>query len=128
MTVYVYGTLRKGYGNNSLMKGGILLSVDRLKGWNMFTHGGFPWITRGTGEITAELWWIPDGAIHAVDSLEGEGLMYHREKIRTPHGTKAFIYVAGEMLTAKKSIKIKSGDWEVFTRGVYELRRVGEAI
>jgi gamma-glutamylcyclotransferase (GGCT)/AIG2-like uncharacterized protein YtfP len=75
MRVFVYGTLKQGYGNNRLLSKAKFI---------MFGHG-FPVVFKDDGghKIIGEIYDIGDnGKILAdLDALEGEGAMYDRKEV-----------------------------------------------
>ncbi len=89
MLVFVYGTLKRGQGNNR-----ILLETDSefvdvaVTGarWRMWTTG-FPAIVREHtadplgAPVRGEVWRVNAGGLRALDRLEGNGYMYRRELI-----------------------------------------------
>ena len=113
----VYGTLKRGYGNNRLISDWKFIGTTRIKGFNMYQMG-FPMIFHGDREITIEVFEIPDhpNALRNVDALEGyrEGdpnnNFYLREEIDTEFG-KAFIYVGANAARESSLPLIEDGCW-----------------
>lgn len=107
MNVFVYGTLKSRYGNNSLLAGASMVSEDRVHGYKLL-NSGFPVARAADGcIITGEVWDIGDPETNAqsrsildrLDRLEGyrkenpESSMYTREVIRTEHDIECHMYV-----------------------------------
>lgn len=113
----VYGTLKRGYGNNRLISDWKFVGTTRIKGFDMYQMG-FPMIFHGDGEITIEVFEIPDrpGALRNVDYLEGynpnrnDNNFYLREEIDTEYG-KAFIYVGADRARSSHLPLIEDGNW-----------------
>jgi gamma-glutamylcyclotransferase (GGCT)/AIG2-like uncharacterized protein YtfP len=82
MKVFVYGTLKSGYGNNRLLTTSTLIGpaiVENVK----LHHAGFPVARESKGDVSlGELWDIGDDkrVLSNLDSLEGEGRMYNRKE------------------------------------------------
>jgi len=72
----VYGTLRKGYGLHKSVgldkpTNAEYLGEITLKGFDMWTNGFFPYVKRGTGTITAEVYNVLcDTTLDLMDSIE----------------------------------------------------------
>ena len=110
--VAVYGSLRRGMGNHRLLVGFPLLSTERVKGWDMYSYGAFPYITPSEdGEITIEVYAVPiDELLGSLDSLEGYPSFYDRKKIQTSKG-EAWIYFIDQ---GSNSAPVESCDWVSF--------------
>ena len=86
--VFVYGTLKSGYGNNRLLTGSLSLGAAyTLQTFRLF-NAGFPvsFFEPKGHPVLGELFEIPDDlldvTISRLDSLESEGSMYRRETVR----------------------------------------------
>lgn len=82
MNVFVYGTLKSGYGNNALLRDSTFVSVGTVAGYKLY-DSGFPVARPSDGDtIIGEIWDIGDNenTLRNLDRLESEGRMY----IRTP--------------------------------------------
>lgn len=85
MRVFVYGTLKQGYGNHRLLEGKPLVGVGVTDiRYNMIS-GGFPVIMASDDglPVRGEVYDITGDfdCLHNLDRLEGEGVMYHRRDI-----------------------------------------------
>lgn len=92
MRVFVYGTLKSGYGNNRiLVQGGATLVEENktLPGYRLWDCG-FPVAQEDEdSQITGEIWDIGNPekedrsriTLERLDALEGEGRMYNRVRI-----------------------------------------------
>lgn len=103
--VFVYGTLKRGHGNNRLLEGCVFLgecvTLQTFKLYNV----GFPvtFFQSKGHPVLGELYEIPDSihdkVIGRLDALEGEGRMYRRETVRvlplgnTEPAIETFMYV-----------------------------------
>lgn len=109
--VFVYGTLKNGYGNHHCMKraSGEFLgesSVQDLKIYNYCSH--FPAVAEGEGgRVYGEVYRVKDMA--PLDTLEGYPRLYTRKIFQTSYGP-AWVY----LMPAKRlqnTSEIKSGKW-----------------
>ena len=110
-TVFVYGSLRKGFGNSGLLRDATFLGVDYLEGFNMVSCGGFPAIYPVTdgGTVYGEVYEVNDETFKRLDSLEGVPYHYQRAKVRTVFGKiPAWVYVQRD---GKNRPPVDSGDW-----------------
>lgn len=97
MLVVVYGTLKRGYGNNRILQAGKAEFIKEVKipGYKLY-NCGFPVAKAEEGAVSlGELWDIGDNpdTLRALDRLESEGSMYNRVPIRTESGEEAQMYV-----------------------------------
>lgn len=91
MKVIVYGTLKRGYGNNRLLSTSKFIEPRVVHGYRLY-NSGFP-VARASGpedSIIGELWELDGpGTLQSLDWLEGEGRMY----IRTLIEEDTYMYV-----------------------------------
>ena len=102
-TVFVYGTLKRGFPNHALMEGASFLGVGRtMTAYPMVLHGaGFSVVMLpepGAGHrILGELWRMDDARLVALDQLEATHLPtgYVRDTIdvETDGGTTTTAWV-----------------------------------
>lgn len=82
--VFVYGTLKRGFGNNVLLRNsryiGDFVSPPIFEMFAVGQHGGFPLLTEGEYNILGEIWEVDDETLRRLDGLEGVPHMYRREK------------------------------------------------
>lgn len=102
--VAVYGTLKRGFGNNILLQGstpdtsGEFLGEHTIpEGFFMRSLGGFPAIFKATNDksipIKCEIFRVTtDSMMEDLDGLEGHPRWYKRELIPTQWGD-AWVYV-----------------------------------
>lgn len=110
MKVFVYGTLKSGYGNNRLLQGAEYLGEDIVNGYKMFYSygtGSFPVITEADGKIKGEVYKIdPNRHLRDLDALEGEGRMYHRKTADTNGGHEVHLYVGGSWFDYTQEVPV----------------------
>lgn len=126
--VFVYGTLKTGYGNRAVVKDKIIDSRPAaILGFDIFHLGGFPGIkpvTNGNhGQVFGEVLTLtePSRAVRSLDGLEGynedreESSLYLRRKVAAidlGNGRKedVFVYVFNRPIH-EHCLHIKSGNW-----------------
>ena len=86
MKLFVYGTLKRGFGNHAVLRGAEFIGKASLQGFEMYSLGGFPGIIPVTGFswVEGELYEVSD-FLH-LDRLEGYNPetkrgMYLREEV-----------------------------------------------
>lgn len=83
MKVFVYGTLKRGYGNHRLLEKATLVgkAVTDVK-FDMIA-GGFPVVFESdTGlPVSGEVYQVDAETLKRLDGLEGEGVMYLRKEV-----------------------------------------------
>lgn len=124
--VFVYGTLRKGESNHSLISAWVKsITPASVRGW-MFDLGDYPAIVEGSGFVYGEILEFddPEEAIRRMDWLEdyhGPGHREnHYERVETEAvmegGLTEKVQVYQYVLQQKAALAehyplIKSGDW-----------------
>ena len=104
--VFVYGTLKQGYGNNYLMEGATFVGHGQTVGKYRLLNSGFPVLwprahrpgdDRRNAHVRGEVYKVNDETLARLDRLEGEGHMYHRRQrlVRLDDGrtVKAHMYI-----------------------------------
>lgn len=118
--VAVYGSLRKGLGNHSVLGAGKLLGTfESQPNFTMYSVGGwYPGLVEeGTTSVIMEVYEVNDEDFKAVNHLEGFYIEddpsnhYNRKLMTTPFG-EAYHYIYN-MPTAGLKI-VESGDWKKF--------------
>ncbi len=113
--VFVYGTLKSGYGNSVILQHGDakLLGNYVVKGYKLY-NAGFPVaMVSENDSVYGELWDIGNdkekSTLFNLDRLEGEGSMYHRTKVQAenqqplPHGGSVVDKLPAEMYVGGKN-------------------------
>lgn len=89
MRVFVYGTLKRGYGNHTVMQDaeGIYITNAVIKG-TMYDLGTFPGVRlEGEGKIYGEIYYVgSQEGINRLDRLEGHPGFYKRREIDSSAG------------------------------------------
>lgn len=88
--IAVYGTLRRGYGNNPVLGDSKLLGVGVTKEKYKLTASGIPFVTQNeqVSNVRVEVYEVSDQQLPRVDRLEGynpdnhEGSWYKRTPIK----------------------------------------------
>lgn len=85
--VFVYGTLKRGFHNHSLLSSSSFLGqAETCKSFVVLDGPGFPFMVKKYQEITklpvvGELYSVNKSVLAQLDHLEGNGLFYERELI-----------------------------------------------
>lgn len=83
-TLFVYGTLRKGFWNHSFLKGSIFCGMARTKEKYALFVEGIPYVSKigGGSEIVGEVFQVDGKTLKRIDGLEGHPDWYRREKVQ----------------------------------------------
>ena len=105
--IFVYGTLKRGWGNNVIIHDqeflGNAITCDSK--FQMYSLGGYPGVVAGEEYIHGEVWSVDDVAFARCDRLEGNPTFYKRKQI------KVFIRDSNDVTTCRKVwIYIYQGD------------------
>ena len=128
--VAVYGSLRRGMGNSSLMssyntdgKDGYV-GKDKINGYSMRSEGYFPAIMpckdTDINPIVIEVYEVNQPTFEALDGLEGYPSFYNRELVNTSFG-EAWIYFQDYGQDPRECGEdfVESGDWVEYHRKDY---------
>lgn len=77
--VFVYGTLKRGQGNNLFLKDAQFLFEDIMLG-RLFDLGAFPAMIFGKGHVYGEVWKISPKILAQLDRLEGTPHFFFRSR------------------------------------------------
>ena len=86
MKVFVYGTLKRGEGNNGLLLGcgADFLTNAKTKEPRKLVISGLPYLNKpeieGGVQVCGEIWEVPDSMIWRLDQLEGHPTWYKRQE------------------------------------------------
>ncbi len=119
MKVFVYGTLRSGYGNNVLLHNATFLGEATTNG-TMYSMGYIPFVSLKSRDtvVHGEVYEINEDILRNLDRLEGynarmpEHSFYNRSLVETSPYGEAFIYHIDSREAEHN--KIPSGDWRVY--------------
>lgn len=123
-TVLVYGTLRKGFGNNTYMNNCEFISKGLTKEKYKLTANGIPFVSKSEpiSNITIEAYKVPESQMPFIDRLEGydpgdhEGSWYKRSKtkavLENGEEIEGYLYFND----SEGSTLIKSGNYEDYRR------------
>lgn len=117
MIVFVYGTLRKGFGNHYLLRTSEYLGEFRQPvHFDMVDMGAYPGLvetnTPFSSTITVEAYKIDKETLKRLDNLEGYPLFYNRKVIKIGD-IEGYIYYLNE--GDKYNYKIvREGDWLIY--------------
>ena len=119
LTLFVYGTLKRGMGNQHYLQR--CTFQRQASAFGILLHlGGYPgFIPETTGmSISGELWTIPDEkALERLDALEGHPNYYTRQRISIAGGSECWTYVFTSYHTQRANKvrpiwhHIPSGSW-----------------
>lgn len=122
--VAVYGSLRKGQGNHSVInnKNSKFLGEFQTNPiYNLFAiSSGFPGLKEnGATSVVMEVYEVTDDVLESINILEGydsnsdNNTFYNRIKIPTPFGEAyTYLYVPH----ACESLLIENGDWVTYKK------------
>lgn len=103
--VFVYGSLKRGFGNHKLLEGSKFYGITETVQHNFrmhSLHGSFPAVTVATDDsfaIIGELYEVDSATMKLLDMLEGNGSMYTRQIVSVYNGSEvveAWIYLMSE--------------------------------
>lgn len=112
MKVFVYGTLKRGYGNNRNLSSSTFISEGRTKDNYALYHCGFPkavpedW-AKGDEclPVMGEIWEVGGDDLQRMDRLEGHPEWYvrHERTIILPNGEEeqAWIYEMPQQISSR---------------------------
>jgi gamma-glutamylaminecyclotransferase len=116
--VFVYGSLKQGFGNNRLMLGSDFIGEAITCGkYAMMDLGWFPMLRNDMGRNThvhGELYRVSRRVLRTLDRLEGHphgGYRRHRIHVMTDEGkVRAWVYMGHREMYTKNVVP--SGVWE----------------
>lgn len=99
--VFVYGSLKRGYGNHGFLVDQNFLGVAKTSESNfyMVSLGAFPATIRHESgkKITGEVYEVDEQTFKSLDQLEGQGSLYSRNKemfdLQNGKKVEAWIYL-----------------------------------
>jgi gamma-glutamylcyclotransferase (GGCT)/AIG2-like uncharacterized protein YtfP len=116
--VSVYGSLRKGMGNDHYLTHAKFLGTFTTEPeYSLYSLGGYPGLKQeGTTPVVMEVYEVDALEASRIDGLEGysqdrPATFYDKIKINTPYG-EASTYVYVDEIPASQLVE--SGDWKEF--------------
>lgn len=110
-TVFVYGSLKRGFPNSFLLRDSEFQGLDTIRG-TMYSLGAFPAVTKeDTNLILGEVYEVDDATLERLDMLEGHPRFYCREEVTTGGRVRAWVYLLPQDKLGH-SVKVESGVWE----------------
>lgn len=116
--VSVYGTLRRGFGNNKLLKNSEFLGETEISGFSMYSLGGFPGIIidkSNTKNIKIELFKVTQEELNSLDRLEGYPDFYDRMLVHTEYGDSYIYFLHSKNRYHNELPLVESGDWKLYS-------------
>lgn len=113
ITVFVYGTLKRGCKNHSILKSARFLGEAKITGATMLDLGPFPCVIPGDGEVKGEIYQVNPAQLRMLDILEGHPNLYERHL--TPLGDDHFAWTY--FLSPKQQL---TGEEKVITDGYWK--------
>jgi gamma-glutamylaminecyclotransferase len=121
--VFVYGSLRKGFGNHRLLAvpgARLIMAKSRTEpGYELRDLGAFPGMVRGgAGAVIGEVYEVDEATLAALDRLEGHPRFYTRSRIALRDleaGAAVEAYLLRPEQVVGKPLVI-SGDWRAHRR------------
>jgi len=123
--VFVYGSLRRGFGNHRILDDSKYIGVAYTRPeWKMVDLGAYPGdlgaypgVVPGKGRITGEIYEVDDDTFLRLDRLESHPSYYRREEIDVysfapdvPAPVKVWMYVF-QSRDVRRFEEVESGDW-----------------
>ena len=113
--IFIYGTLKKGFGLNYLFSNSQFIGKAVLEGYEMYSLICFPFITKGMGKVFGEVYEIKEDLLKRLDKVE---IGFTREKVEVDVlGKKIEVYTYVKETNIKGRLyfvlnKINSGVWK----------------
>lgn len=81
--IFVYGTLKQGFGNHHYLQSATFVGCGYTKIKYSLYVEGIPFVVKDnpTSHIFGEVYLVDDLALHRLDSLEGHPDWYRREQV-----------------------------------------------
>lgn len=82
VNMFVYGTLKRGHGNNVLLRRSMFVGPGITKEKFALYESGIPFVVKDepVSQIHGELYQVPEDSLRAIDGLEGHPDWYCREE------------------------------------------------
>ena len=79
--VFVYGTLKKGFGNHRLLAKAKFIAPAFIMDGKMLNLGAFPAVIAGDMDIEGEIYSVDKDTLASLDRLEGHPTFYERKQV-----------------------------------------------
>lgn len=122
VNVFVYGTLKKGFALHGHMQSKQIqfLGEGTLDQVNLLHLGWYPGVVEGDGQVTGEVYTVPDTHVRKLDMVEGSPFLFKREtrkiSMAAPNPGAAGPEVEAEVYYYQRA----KGDEEVLKTGVWK--------
>ena len=107
--MFVYGTLQKGQSNHHFLKYSKYVDDAMINGYCKYDLGYYPGVKpKRAKSVNGELYLVDNNTLRNVDSLEGEGYLYIRTKVKcitNDREYEAYTYVYNRELDESKEVK-----------------------
>lgn len=115
--VGVYGTLKSGFSNHSLLGDSPLVDEGWVMGISLYDLGPFPGATRSDSEqpVFVEVYAVDDDTLAALDHLEGynpdspHSSLYVRQQMQLEAGPSCWIYLYNKPIDGY--LRLDDGIW-----------------
>ena len=109
--IFVYGTLRSGFHNHSLLYNSKLIGKGKTKDKYALYSFGVPFlVNEPVTQVIGEVYSVSDKTLKHIDSLEMHPNWYKRKLISIMVNNQE--YIAWAYFNVKQGNLIKSGDYE----------------
>lgn len=113
-SVFVYGTLKKGFGNHLFLKDQKFCGEALIRG-TLVSLKWFPgYIATGNDVVKGEVYSVDDETLKRLDHLEGHPRFYERREVKLEDNAKrVWCYCLPEAyLQDGKHPRISAGEWK----------------
>jgi gamma-glutamylcyclotransferase (GGCT)/AIG2-like uncharacterized protein YtfP len=110
----VYGTLKRGQYNHDVLDGAKWIGAERVPGFVMLHHGGFPAAARFDRRcaISVEVYELDDKVLARCDKLEGtDSGFYKRIEVESPIYGTMYMYIQTPTEIPLNAKWVPCGDW-----------------
>lgn len=112
--VAVYGTLKSGCSNHSVLRGAVPLGKTKT----VSKHTLVDWlcypavVLEGNTHIVCEVYRVDDEIFSRLDTLEGYPNFYNRQQVEMDNGLTAWIYfIPASDINLEHETIVESGEW-----------------
>ena len=110
--VFVYGSLRKGYGLSPVLSSSeFVADVQTKPKYTMYSVGAFPCITKsGDTSIVGEIYKVDLATLRRLDMIEGVPQLYMKSVVEVDGYDDVIAYFFTKK-NAEGLTKVDNGDW-----------------